>query len=115
MAKNKFTDPTDLKEDFPHISLIIPYTPGMNKQKELDKCLASATARAEKEVQEKYSKEQSALLLKKLHKVVGEVRISKDEKTLAIFVSLIAQKIYYFTPSTGARGYMPPVANYKAD
>ena len=81
----------------------------MTEPKGLVKLLVSAADKMECELMIKYPKEQSVLLVKRLRDVIQDVKCSTDEKTLAIFVSLIAKRISYFTPSDSKKAYMPPV------
>ena len=86
-------------ENTPRVSLIIPFCPEMTKPAELAKLLASETEKAEQTLMKKYTEEEAVPVIKKLRLLTKKVKCSKDEKTLAIFVSPFAEKIYYFTPS----------------
>ena len=97
---------TDL-ENSPHTSLIVPFTEEMRKRGGLLKLLASATDKAGKELMIKYPKDQATLLINQLREAIEEVTAIPNEKTLAIFVSRFAKKIYFFTPTK--RIYMPSV------
>ena len=88
-------------------SLIVPFNEEMRKQGGLLRLLASATEKAAKEIMMKYPKEQATLLINKLHDATEEVIAIPNEKTLVIFVSRFAKKIYFFTPTK--RLYMPSV------
>src|SRR5665213_1116068 len=95
--------------NFPHVSLIIPFNPEMTKPKGLINLLALAVDKMEYELKIKYPIEQSVPLIKRLRDTIQEVKSSTNEKTLAIFVSLLAKKICYFTPSNPKKAYMPAV------
>ena len=97
---------TDLEKS-PHTSLIVPFSEEMRKQGGLLRLLTSATDKAAKELMIKYPKDQATLLINKLRKATEEVTAIPNEKTLAIFVSRFAKKIYFFTPTK--RIYMPSV------
>ena len=99
--------PIDL-ENVPHISIIIPFHPEISKPEGFFKRLALEAEKAEKELMRKYSKEQACPLVKKLLDAIKEVEFNTNGKSLAIFVSEVAKKIYYFTPSN-RKEYMPPV------
>ena len=92
----------DALEDFknlPHVSLIIPFCSEMTKETTLAKLLASAVDEAIQNLLRKHPEEKARPVINNLRHLVKNVKCSKDEKTLAIFVTPFAQKIYYFTPS----------------
>lgn len=86
-------------KNIPHVSLIIPYCREMKNKTTLVHLLVSAAEKAENKLKKKYSEEEIAPVIKKLHKLIKTVKVSKNEKTLAIFVSPVAEKLYYFSPS----------------
>lgn len=96
-------------DNFPHLSLIIPFSNEMTKPISLVKLLVLAADKIERELTIKYPKEQSVPLMKSLRDVIKEVKCATNEKTLAIFVSLLAKRISYFTPSDIRKAYVPPV------
>jgi hypothetical protein len=96
-------------EKFPHLSLIIPFSKEMTQPLSLIKLLVLAADKMEHELTIKYPKEQSVPLMKRLRDIIKEVKCATNEKTLAIFVSLLVKRISYFTPSDIRKAYMPPV------
>ncbi|MEO8820080.1 MAG: hypothetical protein ABI267_07775 [Ginsengibacter sp.] len=94
-------------KNFPRVSLVIPFSPEMTKKTGLAEVLASAADKAEKNLLKKYSEEKVSPVIKKLRLLTEKVECSKDEKTLAIFVSPFAEKIYYFTPSNTRKIRLP--------
>ena len=100
MEKNiQYDDELKDFKNLPHVSLIIPFCHEMTKKATLTKLLAKAVGEAEENLLRKHSKEKAVPVIKNLHFLVKNVECSKDEKTLAIFVTPFARKIYYFTPS----------------
>ena len=91
----------------PCVSLILPFSPEMTKEERLAELLAAAADKAEKNLLKKYPEESAVPVIKKLRILIKKVECSKDEKTLAIFVSPFAEKIYYFTPSESAKHNLP--------
>ncbi len=91
-----------LLKDFkklPHVSILIPFCPDMKNKATLVKLLTSAAEKAEYKLMKKYPEEEVIPVIKKLHKLIKTVKCNKNEKTLAIFVSPVAERYYYFTPS----------------
>lgn len=103
---------TDSK-NLPHVSLIIPFHPEMTKKTGLLKLLASAADKAERDLLKKHSEEIATPVIKKLRCLIENVECSKNEKTLAIFVSPFHEKVYYFTPSNRALNYLPVLVQKK--
>lgn len=93
-------------KNLPRVSLIIPFRHEMTKQPGLVKLLVSAANKVEQSLMIKYSVERVIPVMKKLRHLIKDVKCRKDEKTLAIFVSPLSEKIYYFTPSKALR-YLP--------
>ena len=94
-------------KDLPHVSLIIPFRSEMTKQRGLLKVLANSADKAEQDLMREYSNEEASPVMKKLRHLIQKVKCSKNEKTLAIFVSPSSEKIYYFTPSNESGSYIP--------
>lgn len=106
----KSIDSDDALFDFknlPRVSLIVPFRQEMTKPPGLLKLLALATDKAEQKLLVKYSIEEIMPVMKKLRQLIKKVKCRKNEKTLAIFVSPITQKVYYFTPSHQAEIHLP--------
>lgn len=79
----------------PCISLIMPFEPKMGLKKELDYKLKTAVDKIHRELEENYPNEKSVPVLKKLHKVIGELNYNTHKKSIAIFVSPLVEKVYY--------------------
>lgn len=114
MKNNTLQDETlsDFK-NLPHVSLIMPFQREMAKQISLTKLLAFAANKVEKNLMIKYSVERVIPVMEKLRHIIKGVKCRKDEKTLAIFVSPLSEKIYYFTPSKTAFNYLPVLVQNK--
>ena len=72
---------------------------GIFASKLLLKLLTSAFAKAEKEINIKYAKENADFLIKRLRAVIKDVNSVPHGKTLAIFISKFAENVYFFTPT----------------
>ena len=86
-------------ENLPRVSLIIPFCPEMKNKSTLVKLLDSATEKTEYQLLENYPEEEVIAVIKKLRELIKTVKCNKNEKNLAIFVSPVVKKYYYFTPS----------------
>lgn len=102
-----FNDTSESIDDFPHVSLLIPFSPAMTKQPGLGKLLASAVDKAERDLMINYSPDRTNPVIKKLRHLIQNVKISRNEQTLALFVSPSSEKIYYFTPSHAGEHFLP--------
>ena len=83
----------------PVISLILPYDSKMKKQPELFNFMTARADKIEEELLIKYPKEKVVPVVNKLRHLIKEMKCRSDGKTVGIFVSPFAEKIYYFTPS----------------
>jgi hypothetical protein len=83
----------------PAISLILPYDSKMKKQPDLFDFMTNEADKIEKELLIKYPKEKVVPVVNKLRHLIKEMKCRSDGKTVGIFVSPFAEKIYYFTPS----------------
>ncbi|MDE3183513.1 MAG: hypothetical protein KGM16_08850 [Bacteroidota bacterium] len=83
----------------PVISLILPYDSKMKKQPELFNFMTARADKIEEELLIKYPKEKVVPVVNKLRHLIKGMKCRADGKTVGIFVSPFAEKIYYFTPS----------------
>ncbi|MDE3183974.1 MAG: hypothetical protein KGM16_11200 [Bacteroidota bacterium] len=90
---------TDENQSIPRISLILPYEMKMKKKEALLKLLENRADMVEKELLAKFPAEKVALVLKKFRKIIKTVNCPVKEKNIAIFISPVAEKVYYFSPS----------------
>lgn len=99
----------DVTYDHPMASIVLPYEPKMNKQQSLDDLLKKAADKVEKELITEYPEEKLMPVLNKLRNLITGIRARKDKKSLYIFVSPFAEKIFYFTPSKELLNKFPPL------
>jgi hypothetical protein len=83
----------------PCITLIIPYEWKMKNKTYLDSLLRLKADETEKELLNNYPMETVSSLVNKLRNMLKEVRCPSKGKTIAIFISPSAEKVYYFSPS----------------
>jgi len=83
----------------PRITLIIPYEGKLKNQTHLDSLLRLKADETEKELLNDYPRETVLPLVNKLRNVIKKVQCADDGKTIGIFVSPWAEKVYYFSPS----------------
>ncbi|MEO8821261.1 MAG: hypothetical protein ABI374_10495 [Ginsengibacter sp.] len=85
----------------------------MIKQPGLLRLLVISADKAEQDLMKNYSKEETTTVMEKLRHLIQNIKCSKDEKTLAIFVSPSSEKIYYYTPSNATGHYLPVLVSKK--
>jgi hypothetical protein len=109
IAMKKTVDPTEIEEyqAMPRVSLVLQFNLKMQKQQELQNILSTRADEIEKELLIQYPNEKVVPVIKKLRGLVEEVRC-KPGKSVGIFVSPVAAKVYYFTPSR-LEDYTTPV------
>ena len=83
----------------PRITLIIPYEGKMTNKTHFDSLLRLKADETEKELLSVYPKETVLPLINKLRSVLKTVECPAQGKTIGIFVSPSAGKVYYFSPS----------------
>ena len=98
--KNTDVEIPDVPENLPRISLIIPFESKMNKKAELDYTLTTAADKIEKELMVSYPEEKVMPVVKKLRRIIKNFSYQGHNRNIAIFVSPLIEKVYYFT-STG--------------
>jgi hypothetical protein len=74
----------------------MPFETKMSQKTELACRLNTAADKIEKEVLAKYSKEQAMPVVKKLRQVIKDMNYSIHKQSIAIFVSPLVEKVYYF-------------------
>lgn len=100
---------TGFEECLPRISIIIPYSPRINSQSELNQCLTLEVDKIENDLNDYYSIEKSTVIIKKLRKLIKGVIWRRDGKNLGIFMSPCSENVYYFTPTDLSKIYISPV------
>lgn len=86
-------------ETKPCITLIIPYERKLRNKTHLDSLLSLKADETEKELLNDYPMETVLPLVTKLRTMLKTVRCGGKGKTIGIFVSPSAEKVYYFSPS----------------
>lgn len=107
--KNGCTEMPDDEKTLPRISLIIPYNPKMKTQAGMFNLLSAAADKTERELLNSYPEQRVMPVIKKLRSLIKGLHCNKSEKSIGIFVSPVAEKVYFFTPSTLIKNYVPPV------
>jgi hypothetical protein len=95
-------------EALPRISLILPFEPKMNKPSQLLNLLTAEADKIEKELIKNYPEETLLPLINKLHRIINTIHCPAN-KSIGIFVSAFADKVYYFTPTLEIYKKDPPV------
>jgi len=83
----------------PCITLIIPYEEKMKNKTYLDVLLGMKADEIEKQLLNDYPVETVSPLIKKLRNTLKTVHYARQGKTIGVFVSPSAEKVYYFSPS----------------
>ena len=108
MKKRTITKATsDEIEAMPRISLIIPYEGKMKNEKFFHNLLISKAAEIEEELLNDFTEEIATDLITKLRNTIKTVHQTHG-KSIGIFVSPVAEKVYYFSPSR-LEDYQAPV------
>ena len=99
----------DDEKSLPRISLIVPFDPKMRNQTGLFNLLTAAADKTESELLVNYPEEKVKPVINKLRCLVKSMAGVPREKSIGIFVSPLAEKVYYFTPTSLSKNYFPPV------
>jgi len=79
----------------PCVSIIEPFHPVMSVKAEIESRLNLALKKVETELLAKYSIDKILPVILKLHNIVNNLNYNTHKKSLAIFVSPLAEKVYY--------------------
>lgn len=105
---NKINELQTTTDDVPFIFLLIPFEPRFNKKAEFKIILNTAACKAEKDLMQKYPASQVEPVAKKLYRIIHEMDYKSNNKSIAIMVSPLVEKVYYFN-------YTPePLNHYEA-
>lgn len=85
----------DTDYNFPCVSIIMPFEPKMQPKNQLAAALRSAVNRIDKKVFENFSTEMSMLVLHKLNTLIRQLNYSTLQKSIAIYVSPVFEKVLY--------------------
>lgn len=88
--------------------LLIPFESGMDKKEEFQVILNTAASKAVKVLMQNYPASQLEPVSKKLRRVIENMVYKSNNKSIAIMVSPLVEKVYYFN-------YTPELSNsYKS-
>ncbi len=99
-AMSKIDELQVIPDGLPCFFLLIPFEPGMNNQAEFEIILNTAARKAEMELMQKYSASQLEPVVKRLHSLIKRMTYKSDNKSIAIIVSPLVEKVYYFNYTT---------------
>jgi hypothetical protein len=99
--KPKFTNTQypDIPENFPSISIIIPFESKMSTTMGLHSILAAAISKEEKKLMQQFPEAEAQPIIAKLNSLVRNLEGSKRHLSIGIFVSAHASRVYYFNYS----------------
>ncbi len=87
----------------PSVSVIIPFVPKINLETELKYAFKIATDKVEQELADNYPAEISALILQKLSGVIKNVKVDKNKKGIAVYVSPVFERVLYLDVAVEAK------------
>ena len=85
-----------IPENFPCISIIIPFELKMSTTAGLHAVLAEAVSREEEKLRQSFSQEEATPVIAKLHSLIRNLEGNPHHLSLGIFVSPLSSKVYYF-------------------
>ena len=97
--KPKNTQYPDIPENFPSVSLIIPFEPKMSSTAGLHSILATAISKEEKKLLQRFPAAEAEPIIAKLNSLVRNLEGNKRHLSIGIFVSPHASRVYYFNYS----------------
>ncbi|HEV8084111.1 MAG TPA: hypothetical protein VGP55_12965 [Chitinophagaceae bacterium] len=95
-TSNKSNELQITTDDLPCIFILIPFESGFNKKSHFDTILNTAVGKAEKKLMQNYPANQLEPVAKKLHRVIQKMAYKSNNKSIAIMVSPLVEKVYYF-------------------
>jgi len=98
--KNAFEE-SAIPDDFPFISILIPFEPKMNIPAGFYSVIMEAAAKTEKELLQNYPERKAAPVIQKMNQLLQNLDPEKHKKqSIGIFVSPLLEKVYYFNYHT---------------
>ena len=99
--KPKFTNTQypDIPENFPSVSIIIPFESKMSTTTGLHSILAAAISKEEKKLMQQFPEVEAQPIIAKLNSLVRNLESNKRQLSIGIFVSPHASRLYYFNYS----------------
>lgn len=86
----------DIPENFPSVSIIIPYEPKMRTTTGLHSILAAAISKEEKKLLKSFPEPEAKPIIAKLNSLVRNLESNNRHLSIGIFVSPHASRVYYF-------------------
>ncbi len=88
-----------MPENLPRISIIIPFESRMNTKTGMKFMLSAAATKEESKLIKNYPENQARPLINKLRSLIKNLKYNTHDKSIAIFVSSLVAKVYYFNHS----------------
>ena len=107
MLLKNYPDIPDDAESLPRISIVIPFEPKMNKTEGLLNILTTAADKTENELRKKYPAEKVMPVIIKLRELIKDIHYESHNKSIAIFISPLTEKVYQFTYNDSLKNYYP--------
>ena len=79
----------------PAVSIIMPFRPVVTRKNELEYSLRSIMGKIEQELVTHYPTEKAVPVIIKLKSLIRHLNFNAHTKSIAIFVSSVAEKVYY--------------------
>jgi len=102
-----YPDMPGTAESLPRVSLILPFELKMNHEKSLFDLLTLHADKIEKELRVNYSEERTAPVIKKLHHLIAGIHCQPHSQSIAIIVSPLTEKVYFFTGTRELKNIFP--------
>jgi len=96
-------------QNFPHVSIIIPFDPKMKNKPHLEEVLNSYVLQTEKDLLGKYDPEMVIPLIRKLKLLITKID-DPGHKSIALFLSKSKEKLIYFNQSDFLESHPYPKA-----
>ena len=94
-------------QNFPHISIIIPFDPKMKNKSQLDEVLKCYVLQTEKDLLKENDPEMVNHLIHKLKLLIAKID-DPGHKSIALFISKSTEKLIYFNQSNFLENYPNP-------
>jgi hypothetical protein len=86
----------DMPEDLPYVFLMIPFDRKMNTKEGFEIIVNNAAGKMENELLKKYPEDKVKPVINKMYRVIRSIDHGTSNKSIAIIVSPLVEKIYYF-------------------
>jgi hypothetical protein len=97
--KSTITQYPDVPENFPSVSLIIPFEQKMTSTAGLHAILATVISKEEEKLMQRFPAAEAQPVIAKLNSLVRNLEGNKRHLSIGIFVSPHASRVYYFNYS----------------